>query len=155
VFGYGTDQALLRFEREFPKNRTPIAVLGFITVSIARNINGDRKFRTGIPLTKPRFEFYVGDLRLINNPIRTVAELAQLQDRYRGEEPQLRFPYSLNFFKSGFWVQLLASRHALGESEELWNNTTAVDLQFGLFERFHASATSYGAIPVILHLPVW
>jgi hypothetical protein len=77
-----------------------------------------------------------------------VFELAQLQDWYRGgEQPQLRFPYSLNFFKSGFWVQLLDSRHAFDESEGLWNNTTAVDLQFAA----RVNSTLFGAPLVLLN----
>lgn len=59
VPGYGTDQAVLKFEKKGLAFHPQIAILGVMTENICRNVNRFRPYytggQTGIPLTKPRF----------------------------------------------------------------------------------------------------
>lgn len=57
VMGYGTDQALLRFEKTVDAWRPDIAFIGFMVDNIGRNVNRFPPFRglENIPLLKPRF----------------------------------------------------------------------------------------------------
>jgi hypothetical protein len=57
VGGYGTDQALLYFERRGEELSPQVVLLGFADVDFARNVNRYRRFRSAraLPLFKPRF----------------------------------------------------------------------------------------------------
>ena len=59
VGGYGTDQALLRYELEGMAFHPHIAILGFLPENIHRVVSVFRPFyfpMTGIPMSKPRFK---------------------------------------------------------------------------------------------------
>ena len=75
VGGYGTDQALLYSERRGRELGATVAVLGFVEVDYARNVNRFRRFLAvhELPLFKPRFALRPGAsgadaLELIPNP---------------------------------------------------------------------------------------
>jgi len=57
VGGYGTDQALLRYERHAPDLNARVIVLGFTSVDYSRNLERYRPFLApdDLPLAKPRF----------------------------------------------------------------------------------------------------
>jgi len=72
VGGFGTDQALLRYEHEGVAFHPHIALLGFRPENIYRVVSVFRPFytpATGVPMAKPRFELRDGRLVLLPNPI--------------------------------------------------------------------------------------
>lgn len=80
VNGYGTDQALLRFETN-RADRAPVALLGHMSENIARNVNRFRGFvlPTASPGLKPRFTLGAdGALQLLPLPDLTRAEYERM-----------------------------------------------------------------------------
>jgi hypothetical protein len=88
VSGYGPDQALLKLKRMYPKNPTPIVMMGYFSENISRIVNTYRFAynlqRTGSFLhdgkpyfapTKPRFVLEDGKLHLIPNPVQSEDDL--------------------------------------------------------------------------------
>lgn len=65
VGGYGTDQALLYYQRRGLELDPDVVVLGFVEVDYARNVNRFRRFLSvhELPLFKPRFLIAHGDTR--------------------------------------------------------------------------------------------
>lgn len=92
VGGYGTDQALLYYERRGEELDPSVVLLGFVEVDYARNVNRFRRFLSvhELPLFKPRFADPVereGALELIPNPFPDAAAMETLlrePDRVRG-----------------------------------------------------------------------
>ncbi len=83
VGGFGTDQALLYFERRAREFDPRLVVLGFSEVDYGRNLNRFRRFRTatGLPQSKPRFRISDradGVLELLPNPFPDVDSLREL-----------------------------------------------------------------------------
>ncbi|MCB0153369.1 MAG: SGNH/GDSL hydrolase family protein [Anaerolineae bacterium] len=80
VGGYGTDQALLRYETQAAAYQPDIVIIGFEENNIWRNVNRFRPFQhhsSGIPLTKPVFVLEQGRLNLVANPF---TDFETLQD---------------------------------------------------------------------------
>ncbi len=78
VSAYGTDQALLRLQRE-GVGGARVAVLGLLLENIGRNVNRYRPLwtaRTLSPLAKPRFVLESTGLKLIPQPYATGNEFA-------------------------------------------------------------------------------
>jgi hypothetical protein len=176
VGAYGTDQALLRFRRDFPKLRTPIVSIGLITENINRIVNRYRPFYiagTRCPLTKPRFILDQKELLLIPNPLRTASDYYRLTDiNYvwslgendywfnRLNQPKLRFPYSGIFLNRYFWQEFWYGQ--MGERpndvnarpwENLWNDKEARSLMTAILKAFVLEAKAQGSTPVILLSP--
>lgn len=91
VGAYGTDQALIKLKRLYPRYRTPIVLFGFLPRDISRIVNvygfarlvqETRTFLlNGTPYfmpTKPRYELADGQLRLLQNPVRSEADFMRL-----------------------------------------------------------------------------
>jgi len=122
---YGTDQALLKFRRDFPAVQTKIAALCFIGENINRIVNVYRPFyhpKTGVPMTKPLFIMENGSLSLMKNPIKKAENYHWLQDPHylnalgqydywymNRRLPDLSFPYSAIFTNRVFWEESLSS----------------------------------------------
>ncbi len=78
VSAYGTDQALMRMQREGVAGAR-VAVIGLLLENIGRNVNRYRPLwtaRTLSPLAKPRFVLEEGGLKLIAQPYATGREFA-------------------------------------------------------------------------------
>ena len=172
--GYGTDQAYLRFLRDYPRVRTPLVSLGLIPENINRVVSVYRKFyypRTGIPATKPRFVLERSGLRLIENPIQSSADLDRLRDpgfvarlgRYDhwynpGGLPLRAFPFSAIWFNRCFRRELVGHlEHSISDIDpqpwaQLWRQPDARRLMFALLDRFEAQVRSHGAIPIFVVL---
>ncbi len=78
VPAYGTDQALLRLQREGVAGAR-VAVIGLLLENIGRNVNRFRPLwtaRTESPMAKPRFVLEDADLKLIPQPYATSQEFA-------------------------------------------------------------------------------
>jgi len=176
VGGYGTDQALLRFRRDFPKVKTPIAALGLITENINRIVNVYRPFYlpvTGVPLTKPRFFLRQGVLVLWRNPLQEVSEIQRLKDpnyvhsladndywANAKVEPVLGFPYSAILLNRHFWQEFWYKQINQNVNdvnarpwENLWDNIEARNLMTSIVKAFVFEAAALGAKPVILLFP--
>ena len=77
VGGYGTDQALLRYEREGADLRPHVVVIGFVPVNLRRTVSVFRRFISthGPVVTKPRFSFSdEGELVLHPNPMASMRD---------------------------------------------------------------------------------
>lgn len=83
VGGYGTDQALLLYERLGADLDAQVVLLGFVEVDYARNVNRFRRFLSvsELALFKPRFvldDSATGALTLVPNPFPSETELRGL-----------------------------------------------------------------------------
>lgn len=174
VPAYGTDQALLRFERE-GLHGAHVAVLGLLLENIGRNVNRYRTLwtpRTETPLAKPRFVLASdakdatggGELALVPQPFATGRELAAAvrdgsilerlaEHEYWRGKPEL---------PTGEWSALgrivggvLAYRER--SPERLWLDRDGEPrrVTLALVERFREHALSLGAKRVlVLVLPM-
>jgi hypothetical protein len=85
VGGYGTDQALLRYQTQGAAYAPAIVLIGYEDDNKFRNVNRFRPFyqsKTERPLTKPVFALQGEGLELLPNPFNSPAELREaiLQD---------------------------------------------------------------------------
>ena len=112
VSGYGTDQSLLRFQKN-NGDTAPISILGIYPTNIMRNVNQYRYLLTSRKRSsfgfKPRFVLEAGQLRLLPLPTPSFSDLqplggnmlqilpheAFLPGNGVGPVPNERFPYSL------------------------------------------------------------
>jgi hypothetical protein len=77
VGGYGTDQALLRAERELARADADVVLVGLMLENIGRNVNRYRPLwmpQAYSPVAKPRFVLEDSALRLVPLPFRDRAE---------------------------------------------------------------------------------
>ena len=110
VGNYGLDQALLRFEREYPGNPTPIVVMAIVPSTIARILSVWKHYNEfgNLFAFKPRYVLEGDALRLLPNPIDRREKffalhehlpLVQQTDYFYGRRFQreaLRAPYLLS-----------------------------------------------------------
>jgi hypothetical protein len=178
VSAYGTDQALLRFRRDYPLVRTPVVTLGLITENIGRVIGRYRPFynpTTRIALPKPRFIYNKNnqELILVPNPITQVSQLSKLMNPSyllklgNGDwwfenklHPTLTFPFSRLLFSRTIWSDAIASAHGSppndvnprsGDSQ--WQNEESRTLMLAILLTFHREALEQGAIPIVFLMP--
>ena len=78
IGNYGLDQALLRLEREFPKNKTKIVVMAVVPDTISRIVSYWKHFYEygNVWAFKPRFELDV------NNKLRFIPNLMDKPDKF-------------------------------------------------------------------------
>lgn len=83
VGNYGFDQALLRLEREYPANPTPVVIMGVVPQTFARNMSVWKHYNEfgNVLAFKPRFVVGDGDqVRLVRNPIRGREQFFRIAD---------------------------------------------------------------------------
>lgn len=176
--GYGLDQSYLRFLEDYPKVKTRIVTLGFISENIKRTLNVYRKFywpKTNIGLTKPRFIIRDNKLALLPNPLKKPGDIAKLKDPaflkkvgindfwYNAQHyPERDFPYISVFFNRYFWNEVfyLKAGRSIDDINprpwlNLWNDPEASSISFAIFDEFREKAAGFGAEPVIMLLPQW
>ncbi len=174
--GFGTDQAYLRFLRDYPKVKTPLVSLGLITENINRIVNVFRPYyyqKTALAMVKPRFILKDGVLTLIPNPIQSAEDIPRLHDvdfvlglkKYdwwfnRDSQPMLAFPYSRILFSKRLWLEAIHARESSGIDdidprpwENLWEQQEAKMLLFAIMDSFVKEARSMGATPLIFLSP--
>ena len=81
VPGFGLDQAYLRYQKMIREFELPTVLLGFMPENMTRHVNTYRPFYypgTDLPLGKPRFKLDEGQLKLVPNPFRSVADYERL-----------------------------------------------------------------------------
>ncbi|MBI5252121.1 MAG: SGNH/GDSL hydrolase family protein [Desulfomonile tiedjei] len=176
VGGYGTDQALLKYELHDglpPK----IAMLCVFPENVNRVVNIYRPFYTysdSLRLTKPFFVRDGDKIRLIPNPITSVADLPKLDQEEYLEElgkvdywyqldrnlPKFSFPYTLSFlsWRGPVFAQLVAQlgKFSTRRSRHPWNlfdEDGPLSIMCYIADRFVATARSRGSEPLIVIMP--
>ena len=169
VGGYGTDQALLRFEKNIVDGIiTPITVLTIFEDNIFRCFNMFRPFLAG-PMDKaffkPRFINYNDSLKVIKNPLfhlkdeNSSAEIIKILEKYddwysiHDEKIKIRFPFFINVFKifKNKIIQLLKSKHT--PSYFYWHDDLKTRLMDKIINRFYKLSKLHNTIPIIIFIP--
>ncbi|AFM27452.1 SGNH/GDSL hydrolase family protein [Desulfomonile tiedjei] len=176
VGGYGTDQALLKYENN-GQYATKIVLLCIFPENINRVVNIYRPFYTyhdPLKLTKPRFMADAQGITLVPNPVTSIAELSKLdQDSFLQalgkldywyqldrNLPRFRFPYSLAFFEwsESVFSQLSSRVSWLAEYHQphvwdLFNQAGPLSIMCYIADRFVAIAKERGEEPIIVLMP--
>lgn len=166
VSAYGTDQALLRLQREGVAGAR-VAVIGLLLENIGRNVNRYRPLwtpRTLSPLAKPRFVLEGSDLKLIAQPYATGREFALAVGSGAVQGDLLEHEYWCD--RPAVWTGKYSSlgRLAAGwfayrerNPKKLWldRNGEPRRVSMALIEAFRAQARAAGAKEVlVLILPM-
>jgi hypothetical protein len=156
VPAYGTDQALLRFERE-GRRGARVVVCGLLLENIGRNVNRYRTLwspRTQAPLVKPRFVLERGELALVPQPFESAPAMARaVRDgsvlELLGEHEHWRGRPEVVTGRWSSFGRLVAGFLAYRERtpERLWLDETGEPrrVSLALLERFRAEAIASGA----------
>jgi hypothetical protein len=165
VRGYGTDQALLKLERDIAHGEiSPILILGVFEENINRIVNQFRPFylpeTDGRLAFKPVFHVKEGRLILEPNPLtpeaasvseaeETAHKLVQT-DYWAKPDLQNRFPYILQIpsVLGLVWGELERRRLPY-----LWQDERAAELMSMIISRFVATVKAAGVTPIILFIP--
>lgn len=157
VGGYGTDQALLRFEREDLGTRVDAVLVGLLLENVGRNVNRYRPRwypSADSPVAKPRFVLDGGELVLVPLPFATRAALVDAVESGAVLEllaPHEHWddPYVPAWLRWSATARLLAGRRAYAERElpRLWAATDDEPFRVtvALLEAFDHRARAAGA----------
>ena len=168
VGGYGTDQAVIRYELLKPAAR--VVVLGHFSVEIIRNVNQFRDFfalssRFGF---KPRFVLRDGQLELIPLPVLAEDSYRELVrhpdtvlplDWFRPGGPagvvELRFPFTLSVARAlkDYRLARLNREPSYAEFYRPDHPSGALELTVAIMRRFVADARERDQEPLILVIP--
>jgi len=158
VSGYGTDQALLRYERIGRGLSAQVACMGILLENIGRNVNRYRPLwntLTGICMAKPRFVLADGgSLELVSQPFASRTELraaildGSVIERVAEHEYWLGRPTLLTGRVSSL-LRIVAGYFAYRERTpaRLWRDPEGEPFQVtvAILERFHRQALADGA----------
>lgn len=174
VPGFGTDQALIRYESEKNALNSDVVIMGFTPADMRRNVNVYRRFlHVGeSPAAKPRFRLSGdGSLSTIAPPVRSL-------DQWRNvlKEPAIVRNWGANdyFYEaiiydnplydwsaivriaSALWVRV--KRRFLYENRiqiggEFNPNSEAFKIQVRILRRFVANARANNHVPLLAMLP--
>jgi hypothetical protein len=167
VPGYGTDQAVLRFERLAPRIKPDLAVLGIYRQNLLRSLTFFRSLQnpeTALPWSKPRFVLEGAELRLMNFPVVPPSRVEAVLETYAqsslAEFDRFYWPefYESHWSDSLRLLRFLRSRAAVERFRErslefLARNGEALRMGSALARRFAESARGLGAEPWVLILP--
>jgi len=160
VGGYGTDQAVLRLEKNLAAGvRTRIVILGIETENINRTMGSFRAFYTNdrcIPCAtngpKPFFKRNAGGWDLIEigaRPslpnLRRDIENSRKQDYWCRE---ITFPYTVGLIR---YLTIRRPLFTVGVGR--WDVREAQDRMLYLVKRFAGLADAHGFMPVVLFIP--
>jgi hypothetical protein len=180
VAGYGTDQALLRFEKRYVGQlHTPYVFLGVLSENVARILNRYRGFyfrKTYLNGVKPRFELdTAGHLQLIPCPLQSVDDLPRLLDagfradigahdywyqvyEREGLNRTIGHPYAYYLVRAlPFYVRTFEARRLQHDSayKHLYENGEACELMRKIVLQFVDEAKQQDAVPIVLFFPAW
>ncbi|MBK8178342.1 MAG: hypothetical protein IPK67_05485 [Planctomycetes bacterium] len=166
VPAYGTDQALLRMERDGLAGAR-VVVVGLLLENIGRNVNRYRPLwnaRTLAPLAKPRFVLEDGELVLVAQPYATAPEFARAvrDGSVLAQLAPAEYWSGRPVLPTGRWSalgRLAAGWIAYGERDprKLWLDREGEPrrVTLALLERFRESARRLGALEfLVLVLPM-
>ncbi len=168
VGGYGSDQALLRYEQVKPD--APVVVLGHFSENIIRNVNEERGFLTNQPFgLKPRFIVRQGALELIPLPSFTEEQYARIgedaatllpDDFFRPGGPAgliaRSFPYTVSAVRALGHYRFRAGLHGEPSYAAFYrpdHASGALEVTTEVAKRFVATAKSRGQAPLVLLIP--
>lgn len=180
VAGYGPDQAVLLYGAHYniaPK--TPIVMLCIFPENINRIVNVYRNFymyRDPLSLTKPRFVISDGNVKLLENPVRSVKELDKLLEPSFVERvgvndywyqlgrrlPPIRFPYTFSLFRWREIVTINVKASLCRAAPRVFPPTFNLDLyaepepfatMCGVVDRFVETAVQREEYPIIAVIP--
>lgn len=168
VGGYGTDQALLRYEAMKPS--ASIVVLGHFSENIVRNVNQYRTFLGNSSLgLKPRFRYHDGELDLVTLPTLTEEQYANLpeeassllpDDYFRPGGPSgivaLRFPFMISAVRALGHYRFRAAIRGEPSYAPFYrpdHPSGALEVTAAIMRRFTATAQSRGQVPLVLIIP--
>jgi hypothetical protein len=172
VGGYGTDQAVLRFQRN-RFDRPPVVVLGYTSENIVRNVNEFRHFISVEEFGfKPRFvksdsgeyvldpivDFDVDEYRkLYLNPWNYFRHDYFIPDGPSGI-PYLRFPYSVSVVRSFFSYKFKGAMNGAGSYLAPFYDpehaSGALDVTAFIIRLFQREALERGSLPVVVVIPI-
>ena len=171
VPGYGTDQSLLRYQRDGKKLSPEIVLIGFMTDNVKRNVNTFRPFyspRTQIPMTKPRYILRGSDIKLIDNPFKLRSDYTKLitqQQETLIRLSQHDFFYGHNYSYSRLHISAtyrlltvlkllyMDPRQPISFGQRLNPESEAFHVTIKLLEEFYKIAESNDSTPVIVLFP--
>ncbi len=168
----GTDQALLRYQRDGLRFAPQISILGIWTENICRNLSIVRYYFTpyfsprSVFLNKPRFLLEAGKLKLINSPVLPPEVLAELLTRPEAF-PLVKDDYwyseaetTWKFYQHSAVLRVAESIYHLyqrrNRREDLYRaqDPTGIDLTVAIAKQFAQVASASGSQPIILLIPM-
>jgi hypothetical protein len=166
VGGYGTDQALLKYERN-THDEARVVVLGVFPGNLIRNLSQYRGFFTGGINRygfKPRFILTeTGELRYIPIPTLTTDEFRMLGDdpaRFLPFETFLPTPWHFPYLWALRNLATLDNLRALWRDEPLWirygqpdHPSGALPLMVEIVTAFEEGVRSRGQVPLVVVIP--
>lgn len=171
VGGYGTDQALLRFQSEAGDWQGDFVFIGFHSDDIMRHVNVFRPFLSphSMPYSKPRFVMHGGKLELLENPIQNVEDYRRLlgseAHEFLEELGSRDCHFRMRYYPGKLdWVP--AVRFAKVASHALWSKqlrafhdgpynpqSETYTVTVGILDRFVEEVQLRGLVPIVLMLP--
>lgn len=168
VPGYGLDQAYLRYRQDALRFRPQVVLIDFMSDNINRVVNVYRPFffyRSGLPLSKPRFELRSGKLTLIDNPIQNLQGYRELLDHPEAKLDELGqhdFFYQRNNQRSRFdFLPSVRFAHVMRQrytepilKDGAYNRRSEpFAVTAGIFDEFYQAALDQGSVPIIVFFP--
>ncbi|MBI3189024.1 MAG: SGNH/GDSL hydrolase family protein, partial [Ignavibacteriales bacterium] len=167
ISGYGTDQAVLMYEKRGQAYHPHVVLLGFLTEHIARNINRFRRFY--IPeletpfLSKPRFLLDSSGSLSLASPLcyspQEVLVLIQKNDlKLLTQDEYFYFPecYTPAWTDFSLFLRELRTRFvkkrikAFYRPKNLFQNPEVTEISFQILKRFCSEAQKAQAFPLIV-----
>ena len=171
VGGYGLDQAYLRYMEEGSKFAEHIAIIGYMTENLSRNVNVYVPFyvgeRAGMPVTKPRFILKEKQLVHVPNPMESEQDYLGLLQNSKQVLTRLgRYDYHFNSkYKQSLFdifrtIQLIKIGYYRFKFDPIYTrhseyntDSEAFRLLLGLFDAFYREALKNNVVPIILIYP--
>ncbi|MCX5815345.1 MAG: hypothetical protein NTX75_03760 [Proteobacteria bacterium] len=176
VSGYGTDQALLKIERQYGDSPTKIVILGILSENLGRNVNRYRAVyymgRYGVDLwgsTKPMF-FPAKDNEyvLLENPVKKPEDLYRLKNSdfvsqicekydywypYYNSIPKFKFPFFWALVKANFIKKSPPFVVLDYDTKVAVINKSGIETTKHIIRRFIDYSKEKQFIPIVLFFP--
>ncbi|MEO6193213.1 MAG: SGNH/GDSL hydrolase family protein [Thermoanaerobaculia bacterium] len=166
VPAYGLDQAFLRYLKERGAARPQVAIIGYLSENICRDVSVFRPFynpNTVFPLAKPRYLLEGRGLRLLRNPLPTPESYRRLLANPADSLAELgrHDAYYRTRAHASPWdrgatvrlVKLAAAQLPAASRDGCYGAGEAFSVTTRLFSLFYETALRDGAQPVILIFP--
>jgi hypothetical protein len=168
----GTDQALLRYQRDGRRFAPQISILGIWTENLGRNLNlvyyyfNPYLSTASVFLSKPRFLLEAGKLKLINSPVLPPEVLTELLTRpeafpllkddywYSAEETTSKFYQHSAVLRVTESIYRLYQRKNRREDLYRGKDPAGIELTVAIAKQFAEVASASGSQPIILLIPM-
>lgn len=170
VFGYGIDQAFLRWREVGPAFAPDLVVFGLQMENVKRNVNLIRPVYQGdtnLPFSKPRFTLSGDRLELVNSPTLPPAELPEVlkdlqawrlarYERFFDASSSRSRPWHVSKLLSAAVDAITYTPPSSGKADPLFYDPRSEPARLALriLREFRESVESRGGTWVIVHLPV-